>query len=336
MKSITRSLALALFASLLIIPAAASATERRVALGISEYDVSHVTVLDRNINAVEQNKAAVGRYPAIWAIWSDWGGPDKDFPSTFVSQLHDRGITPMFNWEPTNPNNPFDCNHFALQNTLNGDFYTYIRDWATAAKSFGHTILLRLAHEMNGNWFVWGENLCTNGDGAKYKLFWRYVWNIFQDVGATNVKFLWSIYGAHRIKAYYPGDAYVNYIGFTAFNWGPNPVGASAPWSNNMVNHFQGPIKAIRKKISKTIPMIAAEMGSAPPPANCSTCSKTKYIANGYPNVYAKWPQLVAIVYFDVDTRPSQQPDWRLSSPPSALAAYAAIAAQSRFQGTIP
>ena len=41
-------------------------------------------------------------------------------------------------------------------------------------------------------------------------------------------------------------------------------------------------------------------------------------------------------MWFDIDMRFNNQPDWRLSSPPAALTAYKAIAADPRFAGKIP
>ena len=326
MKQLTRSLVLALLTSFLIIPASVNADGRQIALGISQID-------DQNLAAVEANRAAVGRYPAIWTVWSDWGGGDKDFPSGFIGSLRGLGITPMVNWQPIAPESVADCSLWSLDTIINGNHDAYIREWAMAAAASGGTVLVRLMHEMNGYWFIWGWSRCTNTP-EKFKQAWIHVWNIFRDVGATNVKFVWSIYGAFKLAEHYPGDQYVDYIGFTAFNWGP----PTHKWSNDMLKHFKSPIKAIRRQVSKTKPMIAAEMGSAVAPANCRICDKAKYIRNGYPKVWRKWANLVAIVYFDIDMTALNvsQPNWRLDSPPSALASYAQIAAMPQFQGRIP
>ena len=86
--------------------------------------------------------------------------------------------------------------------------------------------------------------------------------------------------------------------------------------------------------ISPTKQVIAAEVGSV----NSTTCSSCKagWIANGFPAAVAKWPQVVAFVYFDYDmtgvTPP--QPDWRLQNPPNAAAAYKNLFTQTTFQGS--
>jgi mannan endo-1,4-beta-mannosidase len=297
----------------------AATPSRRISLGISNRD-------NQSVAALDASTAAIGRKPAIWAVWSDWGGTDKAFPTTFMNVLKARAIVPMVNWQPVDPVDRYDCTKWSLDNTIRGDHDAYITQWATDAKNFGGRVILRFMHEANGYWFVWGLGRCQNTP-AKFKTAWRHVWQIFRNVGATNVKFLWSIYGKNQISQIYPGNGYTDYVGFTGFNWGP-PMSA---WET-MYNNFKGQVNALAALSSKGI--IAAEMGAADLPS-CATCDKAKYITDGYPAVYNAFPRLKAIVWFDIDMRFNQQPDWRLSSPPGALVAYKKIALDPRFQGKI-
>jgi beta-mannanase len=330
MRNSVRMLTVALLAATIVIPVSASGTNavvRKVALGVS------VAVADsQTLAAVDGYTQSVGRAPAIWTVWSDWGAANGPFPASFLNDLrsHYPGTVPMVNWEPLDPSNQYDCVNWTLDNIINGDHDLYIHTWATAAKAYGGRVILRFAHEMNGEWFPWGNGRCTNTP-AKFVSAWRHVWDIFKGEGATNVKFLWSPYGPW-IAPFYPGNSYVDYVGLTAFNWGPRGSNNNQPW-RSMVKNFSPTMKALIRLTTK--PIIAAEMGAAYVPG-CTTCNKPKYITNGYPAVYTKWPRLVALVYFDIDMRFVTQPDFRLDSPAGARTAYRAIAAQARFQGTIP
>jgi hypothetical protein len=330
MKRILRPLVVALVASLLVIPAtgsAASAATRKIALGASSID-------DRSIAAVDAHTNAVGRTPAVWSVWSDWGGPDRDFPTTFMNELKSRNITPMVVWQPGDPTNQSDCANWSLDRILDGSHDAYIRQFAHAAAQYGGRIILRFAHEMNGFWFIWGYGRCTNTP-AKFKAAWKHVWNIFKGPGgegASNVKFLWSIFGKTRLKMHYPGNSYVDYVGVTAFNWGPNGGPTSRPWVS-MVQNFKVPMTALGRFTRK--PVIAAELGAAYLP-NCGACDKTAWLRQGYPAVYAKWKRLKVIVYFDINMIPvANQPNWKLDSPESTLQAYRNVVADSRFQGQV-
>jgi hypothetical protein len=96
-----------------------------------------------------------------------------------------------------------------------------------------------------------------------------------------------------------------------------------------------GPAINALRNLSTTKPIIASEIAAGYNP-KCGVCDKVKFFTEGYPAVYAKWPQLVAIVYFDFDMRGAGQDDWRLKSPPEAMDAYKSIVADPRFQGTLP
>ncbi|HEY5520798.1 MAG TPA: hypothetical protein VIK08_09075, partial [Candidatus Limnocylindrales bacterium] len=147
-----RLLFVAILAAALLIPASTSVADaaiRKVALGVSELD-------NQNVAAVDAYKSSVGRAPALWAVWSDWGGANRAFPTSFMSALRTRGIVPMVNWQPIDPSHPTDCGNWSLDNIINGDHDAYIRQWAAAAKAYGGRVIVRFAHEMNGYWFIWG------------------------------------------------------------------------------------------------------------------------------------------------------------------------------------
>src|SRR4051812_28346784 len=71
-------------------------TPHQIALGVSMND-------SRNMATVDGYTTQVGRAPAIWALWSDWGGPDGAFPADAANGLRSKGIVPMINWEPIDP-----------------------------------------------------------------------------------------------------------------------------------------------------------------------------------------------------------------------------------------
>ena len=51
-------------------------------------------------------------------------------------------------------------------------------------------MILSFGHEMNGNWYSWGN---TNSTPAQFIAAWRHVVTVFRAVGATNVKWLWAV-----------------------------------------------------------------------------------------------------------------------------------------------
>lgn len=308
--------------------AAKQPAQRKVALGVSRWDGRDMSALDAYIASVG------GRAPATWTIWSSWGSAQtRAFPTAAAQGARSRGAAPMIWWQPEKPSDQTDCTYSNYANIVAGNHDQYIKAFARDAKSYKKTVLLRFAHEANAaNDFPWTVGKCGN-DVPSYLAAWRHVHDIFASVGATNVKFIWSVAkrscavvaGCNPYLEFYPGDAYVDYMGFSAFNWGSHPgkTWASMELSFRRVTQLLGQIS--------TKPIIAAETAS-----NSEGGDKAAWIRDGYPEVYAKFPQIVAIAYLDVDLRDAGHPDWRLKSPPEALQAYAEVVAQSGFQGQIP
>src|SRR5688572_299483 len=302
---------------------AASAGQRTVALGVSMWPGRSLAELDSFTTSIG------GRTPATWSIWSQWGAsPTREFPTGVAKGVKERGATPIIWWEPVDPANLGSPTFARLANVVAGDHDAYIHRFARDAKAFKSPVILRFAHEGNGRFFPWGIGSFDN-DAATYVAAWRHVRGIFRDVGAKNVRFLWSVSkqgcdgGCNAYLPFYPGDAYVDYMGFSSFNW----AGDRDEWVP-MARGFRQITNKLMEVSAK--PIVAIETAS-----NAEGGDKAAWITNGYPGVYTEFPRIVAIVYLNVDLRPND-PDWRLSSPAAALQAYATIAARPEFRGKLP
>lgn len=327
MTTLSRTMFLAVLTAALMAgaaaPAAAAEPARKIALGVSAKEGLSPTSGD-DLAAVDAFANSVGRAPAIWSIWSDWGGANGPFPSTtMLNGLRDRGVAPMIMWQPTGPG--YEDGRYKLAKINKGNHDAYITEWARDAKAWGGKILLRFAHEMNGYWFPWGIDQFNNTP-EKFRQAWIHIWNIFDSVGAKNVKFVWSpmkpCNGCASYSSLYPGDRYVKFASFSAFNWGePNK------WKG-MVKTFTGAMDALAQVTSKKV--VVGETASSRYGGD-----KADWILNGYPAVYDAFPKLKAIVYFNLDMRFVNQPNWLLTDPAGALDAYRTTLSKAKFQGAI-
>jgi beta-mannanase len=74
----------------------------------------------------------------------------------------------------------------------------------------------------NGDWYVWSESQNGNAKGDYIKA-WQHVHTIFQNVGATNVNWVWCVnVGIFPLSEWYPGDSYVDWVAADGYNWGGN------------------------------------------------------------------------------------------------------------------
>ena len=150
-------------------------------------------------------------------------------------------------------------------------------------------------------------------------------------VGATNVKFLWSVAkqgcpgGCNPYAAFYPGDAFVDYMGFSNFNWGAK----RDEWVP-MVKGFRRVTNNLAEISSK--PIIAVENACEPERRRQGRLGP----ATGTGPYTTSCPASSGSSTSNVDLRSIGHPDWRLSNPAGALAAYREITALPQFQGRLP
>jgi hypothetical protein len=308
---------------------------RTVALGVS------MDWPGRNLGKLDAFRDSIGGPKvATWTIWSQWGWAETaPFPMAAAEGARDRGSVPFIWWEPLDPHDPTSTTYSRLRNVTEGLHDRYIRQFATDAKRFGGRVLLRFAPQANSDYLPWAWDYSQDDDNTidTFKAAWRHVWRIFRDVGARNVKFVWTV-ATQTCKADcltspmgYPGDSYVDYMGFTWENWGDAPAGSdvpSQPWVS-MRDGFKPVVKRLAGISGK--PIMAAAVASGPDGGD-----KAAWIREGYRAVYAELPRIVAIMYLNIDLspHPNRDRDWSLSGP--SLAAYAEIAALPQFKGSIP
>lgn len=330
---------------LVLVATSAVAARSPIALGVST-EAGHSHDPATAIAAI-QSYASLGIKPALWTIWSDWGSRAGKatcskgagscaFPSALAKALKARKITPFIWWQPTNPANPAAGVYERHKNIISGKHDAYIRTWAKAAKAHGGPVIVRMFHEMNGSWFPWGIEKRFDNSAATFNKAWRHVVTIFRQVGARNVKFLWSPYNADKgaYRPFYPGNAWVDFVGATSLNWG---TWGGRKW-RSLPDILKRPLAVVRN-LTRTgsdpqgKPVILAEVGS-----NHEGGDKAAWITQGYKQAYKKFPSIRAMVYLDYDTSTTAgQPDWRLVVPDGrALAAYRSVASQKLFKASIP
>ena len=107
-----------------------------------------------------------------------------------------------------------------------------ITAFCQAVGNAGGSVIYRLFHEMNGDWFWWcqGGGSGGSGTGAPWlAAAWRFVQNYLQNVGVHNVLYAWGPIYSNGSVTYpaadmtsYPGDAYVDIAGVDSYGVDPN------------------------------------------------------------------------------------------------------------------
>jgi hypothetical protein len=127
---------------------------------------------------------------------------------------------PMISLEPWHAGEGPDQPDFTLRATIDGKWDKQYKAVAKAVAQYGHTVLIRYAHEMNAIWYPWG--VANGNTAADFPKAWQHVVNLFRQAGATNVLWIWSpniLRGAASVSLsqFWPGDGYVDFVGMTGF-----------------------------------------------------------------------------------------------------------------------
>ena len=130
----------------------------------------------------------------------DYCNYGKPFPTGWAKALLAKGITPHIAWEP---NSGLDA--------VRDDYY--LRKFATDAAACGGPIFLRFAGEMNGDWTRYHDA------PALYRRKFQLVHDVME-AHASNVAMIWCVnyIPEHNIDDYYPGDAYVDWVGVNFYS----------------------------------------------------------------------------------------------------------------------
>jgi len=262
--------------------------------------------------------AMVGAAPREMMWYRQWNEPL--ITGGEVQATAQRGITPIITWEPMDPNNTADPS-YALAQIASGGWDSYITQSAQAAAATGTPFLVNFAPEMNGAWEPWGPAQFGNTPAA-FVAAYRHVVDLFRAAGATNVGWIWdpnADWEAGRVYAsYYPGDAYVDWVGMDGYNWGTT---TSDGWLTP-VQVFGPAYAALRSLAAK--PIIIEETGSTEQGG-----SKADWIDQLASTVPVQFPAVRAVVWF----QRNKETDWRVNSSAGALAAFQALAQSPQWAG---
>ena len=241
--------------------------------------------------------ASAGKSPAVLGLYTAWAKPA---PLAHMQSIVDQGAIPLVSW---------GCTSTAAVAAGSDD--QLITAYATRLRSFGHPVLLRWFWEMNLS--IPKDVQCLGAGGPTgFIAAWIHIWNIFHQVGATNVSFVWNpgvTGGVAEMAPFFPGANYVDWIGADGYDRKDEGTAAFA--------QVFGPWYAAYAAYGK--PMLVGE--------TAATASDQAAYLQGIASVLpSQFPLVKALVYFDAQ---GPAASWILT--PDGMAAYRALANSTYF-----
>lgn len=236
--------------------------------------------------------AAAARKPNLIGQYVGW---NTSFDARAATRAWSYGALYYMAWEPYGT---------SVAAIAAGDSNAYITKFATAVRALNVPIAISFGHEMNGNWYPWGTTGTTPGE---FVAAWRLIHGLFTGVGATNVIWIWNpndIFPVPQIplKPYWPGNAYVNWVGITGY--------FSAGGPQSFATLFGPTMREVRQFTSE--PFIIAE-------TSVETGSGEVPAMNSLVRGVMRHPNVLGFIWFNYD---KAGVDWRVQSRPVLQSAF--------------
>ncbi|WIE76970.1 glycosyl hydrolase [Curtobacterium sp. MCSS17_007] len=263
-------------------------------------------------------------------------GFDQDFNAGAVQRSWANGRLPMMTWETvpakTGNDQPY-VEGYTNQDIVSGKFDDYLASYARALKANGMPVVIRLDHEMNGQWYNWSEGSKQQNAPGSYVAMWQHVHDVFQANGANDyVIWNWSPSRIDKLgnpkyqtldymRQYYPGADYVDWVGMSGYY-------RTATEQPTFQNTFGATLAQLRQ-VAPGKHVLLNEIGATETGGSVSDSQKSQWIdslfdaladpANRDVIGFAYFSQVATTI---VDgTRTTN--DWRLDSRADSLATFA-------------
>jgi Glycosyl hydrolase family 26/Carbohydrate binding domain len=214
-------------------------------------------------------------------------GTNGAFPDAYEQKLAASGHMLMDNWQ---------SDVFATHQTYSwasvaaGTYDASVIDpEAARIKAFGKPIFIGFDHEMDGA-------VGTDGTTADFVAAYRHVHDRFAALGVTNVIWVWTIEGqsGHNsvYKALYPGDAYVDWIGYDPYNFAACHKTAWKTFSQTVAPGYQW----LEANGFGNKPFMLPEYGTVPDASNAG--AEADWF-NQIPSALSSFPNIKALLAWD-------------------------------------
>lgn len=257
-----------------------------------------------DLQSVRALEAWQGRRHEVLVLFTNWDADRNVQDNLFMRQLPaiwQHGSVPVITWELyTGAKTPNDI----VSRIANGEHDAYVEAWGKRLREFlagrdrrlgtddDRRAYLRLGHEMNGNWYPWGQR-----SPERFVAMWKRVHAIFADLGLgpSHLQWMWCVtnadHGPFAAEAYYPGDEWVDWVAVDGYNWG----------SSTRTSKWQTPDEVLG-------PMIARLRAQTGKPIALAEVASTSLTTNGdEPAAKGQW---ITDLFAWVRTQPVRMVCW--------------------------
>ncbi len=248
-----------------------------------------------DLSGLRHLEQSVGGRFDIGHWYTSWDYPYDPEP---VDDLLAEGRIPVVSWQSLGT---------TVGAIADGAHDDYIRNWARQAAAAPGVLYVRPFPEMNGDWVPW------HGDPEGLKAAWRHLARIFDEEGASNVRWVFSPNvrdepneAWNAMENYYPGHEYVDVLALDGYNWGSTRSHIGWRSFEDIFAEGYDRIVALGPQPFWVAEVASAERGG----------DKGRWIQEMLAST--SFGRLEAIIWFNED----KEADWRIESSRGSLEAF--------------
>lgn len=254
----------------------------------------------------------------IISLYIPWGDEDRcNIPGHLAAAIYKNGSVPLITWEPWASKFRYSAGHEDLRqekkvfpHIVEGVFDEYLARFAMQVKMLNKPVYIRFAHEPDNPAYPWSHT--GNNTPEDFKQAWRYVHDFFIRHRVYNAIWVWNPWKPDAAERYFPGMAYVDWIGVTGLNYGSLQQDGKWYSFRELYEPFH------RKYMYRSgLPVMVAEGGTIRPDGN-----QQQWIEDALSAVTSGFREIKAFVLFNsgVDKNVpagagTNVIDWKLEDP---------------------
>lgn len=291
----------AVFLMLVLLPRSVWGADRCYGLFVSD---------DPTANQIQRATTRYGVAPCAITIFWDWD--QHRFQVDTLSTIWNEGAIPVVTLEPWYAAKREGINLKAL---AAGHEDAVLVAFGKTIAAFGHPVIVRFAHEMNGNWYPW-SGAAHGKSGADFVAAWRHVRGVVSKA-ASPIPIIWALtFNAEDVPLeawnapdrYDPGREMVDVVAIDGYNGG-----------ERLPPHQWRSFAAVAEKQIRSLrslfpgkPILILETASA------AGKDRAAWITAFFERMKESFADIPLFVWFDV----AKEADWRIAADPASQAAF--------------
>jgi len=293
---------------------------------------------DLTLKDLRSYEQTIGK-TAAWVYFSNNWYRSRKFPLETATWIREAGSIPFIRLMlRSSPNENQAEPTFTLQNIIDGQFDTDLRNWCASARAFATPLLAEYGTEINGEWFSWNGKWNGGGktdgygnpnqpDGPeRFRDAYRHIIQICREAGAKNISWVFHVNdGDHpkeswnRFENYYPGDKWIDWIGVSDY-------GAQSPQDDTWTTFRENMDKVYPRLDALTAnkPIAVFEFGVA---KNNPNGDQARWAREALTDITSfRWPRLIGFSWWNEtwpnDDNPAHDTTMRVQDNPDLAAAF--------------